>query len=183
MCWETCRLSAELAAAKMWHPIWAHEEFHGCFSLPRIPSSSLSSPRSESSGEGTPLSMSQALLTSGITVVSGETFPSVDISTTRMSLPSLSPFWNEWECGMQFQQFLLPVLGRNSCDWVIWRMRERANKGVERKRVPSRQILAPRIPCCRPKQYGRCCWGVREVERLHCLIPCAVSRILFSLKD
>jgi hypothetical protein len=45
----------------LWHPIRAHEEFHGCFSLPRMPSSSPSSPSSESSGESAPLSESQSL--------------------------------------------------------------------------------------------------------------------------
>jgi Ras family protein T1 len=78
---ETIFLIVSDPSLPLWHPIRAHEEFHGCFSLPRMPSSSPSSPRSESSGEGAPLSMSQSLSTSGITIVSGETFPSVDISS------------------------------------------------------------------------------------------------------
>jgi Ras family protein T1 len=68
-----------------WHPLRSQGLFRGCFSLPRMPSSP-SSPRLDSSGEegASPLSMSQSFSASGITIVSGETFPSVDISTASL---------------------------------------------------------------------------------------------------
>lgn len=71
-----------------WHPLRAHAEFEGCFSLPIMPSSANSphDSRSSSSPEmSSPLNMSQSLSTSGITIVSGESFPSVDISTVSGS--------------------------------------------------------------------------------------------------
>ena len=68
-----------------WHPVRSQGLFRGCFGLPRMPCSS-SSPASESSGELNNLSMSQSLSTSSITIVSGETFPSVDISAVSRSM-------------------------------------------------------------------------------------------------
>lgn len=67
-----------------WHPIRSQGLFRGSFSLPNVRSPSLS-PRSESSGEAA-LSMSQSLSASGITIVSGESFPSVDMSAVGRGL-------------------------------------------------------------------------------------------------
>jgi Ras family protein T1 len=62
-----------------WHPIRCQALFRECFSLPRMPSSPMTT-ESERSGD-VPLSMSQSFSASGITIVSGESFPSVDISS------------------------------------------------------------------------------------------------------
>lgn len=75
-----------------WHPLRAQEEFEGCFSLPIMPSSSESRPDSSSSspdGASSPLNMSQSLSASGITIVSGESFPSVDISAVSGSFTNV----------------------------------------------------------------------------------------------
>ena len=78
-----------------WHPLRAAILFHGCFSLPKIPKVS-DSPRSgESPGDSgeqpdASLSMSQSLSTSGITIVSGDTFPTVDMSAIHRGMHSVS---------------------------------------------------------------------------------------------
>ena len=75
-----------------WHPLRAQDEFEGCFSLPVMPSSPITPPDSSSSTPGSsspPLNMSQSLSASGITIVSGETFPSVDISTVSGSFTNV----------------------------------------------------------------------------------------------
>jgi hypothetical protein len=76
-------------ALPLWHPLRAHEEFEGCFSLPIMPSSPESSPASSTS-ESSPLNMSQSLSASGLTIVSGESFPSVDISAVSGSYTNVS---------------------------------------------------------------------------------------------
>jgi Ras family protein T1 len=75
-----------------WHPLRAQEEFEGCFSLPIMPSSPDSPPDSSSSSPGTssPLNMSQSLSASGITIVSGDSFPSVDISAVSAFTNAIS---------------------------------------------------------------------------------------------
>lgn len=81
-----------------WHPVRAHAEFEECFSLPYMPSdpsspgSSSTSPEGGGGGGGTttsPLSMTHSLSASGITIVSGETFPSVEISTVSGSFTNV----------------------------------------------------------------------------------------------
>lgn len=75
-----------------WHPLRAHEELEGCFSRPIMPSGLTSPPDSSSStpGSSSPLNMSQSLSASGITIVSGESFPSVDISTVSGSFSNFT---------------------------------------------------------------------------------------------
>ena len=76
-----------------WHPLRASVLFNGCFSLPKIPKSS-DSPRLESPADSgdqaPPLSMSQSLSTSGITIVSGDTFPTVDMSAIHRGMHAVS---------------------------------------------------------------------------------------------
>eukprot|EP00934_Nitzschia_sp_Nitz4_P007315 Nitzschia sp. Nitz4//scaffold60_size111251//53330//56192//NITZ4_004150-RA/size111251-augustus-gene-0.122-mRNA-1//-1//CDS//3329555573//7305//frame0 len=76
-----------------WHPLRAHAEFDTCFSLPFMPFDPASPDSSNASqGGGTTssqLSMAQSLSASGITIVSGETFPSVDISAVSGSYSSV----------------------------------------------------------------------------------------------
>lgn len=62
-----------------WHPVRSHELFGEMFSRPKMPPGEL--PRSESSGSGdSPMGISQSLSASGITIVSGDSFPTVDMS-------------------------------------------------------------------------------------------------------
>ena len=68
-----------------WHPMRSPGLFQDCFSLPRMPSVPMGS-SSEGSSADPPLSMSQSLSASGITIVSGESFPSVDISSVSRGL-------------------------------------------------------------------------------------------------
>jgi Ras family protein T1 len=68
-----------------WHPIRSQGLFRDCFSFPRMPSTPRASSESGGSSD-VPLSMSQSLSTSGITIVSGESFPSVDVSSTSRGL-------------------------------------------------------------------------------------------------
>ncbi len=75
-----------------WHPLRALEEFDGCFSIPTMPSSPVASADSSSSSPGdssSPLNMSQSLSASGITIVSGDSFPSVDISAVSGSFTNV----------------------------------------------------------------------------------------------
>jgi len=76
-------------ALPLWHPLRAHEEFDSCFSLPIMPSSPEGSPTSSTS-ESSPLNMSQSLSASGLTIVSGESFPSVDISAVSGSYTNVT---------------------------------------------------------------------------------------------
>jgi GTPase SAR1 family protein len=69
----------------LWHPLRSAGLFQGCFSLPKMLSSPASSSQ-ETSGDD--LTMSQSLSTSGITIVSGESFPTVDMSSTGHSMDS-----------------------------------------------------------------------------------------------
>jgi len=75
-----------------WHPIRSRELFGEFFSSPSMPSVEL--PRSESFGD---LGISQSLSASGITIVSGESFPSVDMSSIdRASLVSTPLSYLDW---------------------------------------------------------------------------------------
>lgn len=66
-------------AVPPWHPIRSQEEFDECFSLPIMPAAT---GLSRSSSTSSPMSLSQqSLSASGITIISGESFPSVDLST------------------------------------------------------------------------------------------------------
>ncbi|KAG7337089.1 Ras family protein [Nitzschia inconspicua] len=62
-----------------WHPIRSRELFGQSFSFPKMPTAEL--PQSESAGDASVLNISQSLSASGITIVSGESFPSVDMSS------------------------------------------------------------------------------------------------------
>jgi Ras family protein T1 len=72
-----------------WHPVRAPVLFRGCFGLPKIPPAS-NSPGSESPGEPAPMGMSQSLSASGITIVSGDSFPTVDLSNVHRSMHPIS---------------------------------------------------------------------------------------------
>ena len=76
-------------ALPLWHPLRSHEEFESCFSIPIMPSSPESSTASSTS-ESSPLNMSQSLSASGLTIVSGESFPSVDISAVSGSYTNVN---------------------------------------------------------------------------------------------
>lgn len=76
-------------AMPLWHPLRAHDEFEGCFSMPIMPSAQEASPASSTS-DSSPLNMSQSLSASGITIVSGESFPSVDISAVSGSCANVN---------------------------------------------------------------------------------------------
>lgn len=78
-----------------WHPIRSRELFGQSFSLPKMPTAEL--PRSESSGDASVLNISQSLSASGITIVSGESFPSVDMSSVdRANLVSTPLTYLDW---------------------------------------------------------------------------------------
>lgn len=63
----------------LWHPIRAQGLFQGCFSLPKMPCSSLDSSDNHNPDiSGDDLSVSQSLSATGITIVSGDSFPTVD---------------------------------------------------------------------------------------------------------
>eukprot|EP00980_Cylindrotheca_fusiformis_P030464 scaffold24860_cov122-Cylindrotheca_fusiformis.AAC.5 len=67
----------------IWHPIRSVGQFQGCFSLPKMPSDPAGSgsvPRVQD------ISMSQSLSASGITIVSGDSFPTVDMSSVSQTL-------------------------------------------------------------------------------------------------
>jgi GTPase SAR1 family protein/Ca2+-binding EF-hand superfamily protein len=78
-----------------WHPVRAGEVFEGCFSLPKVPPpSSSSSGSSGSPREGSdsdPMTLSQSLSASGITICSASSLPTVDISSSAMMQPVSSP--------------------------------------------------------------------------------------------
>lgn len=81
------------AALPPWHPLRAQREFEGCFSMPTMPSSLPSSTDSSSispADSSSPLNMSQSLSASGITIVSGESFPSVDISAVSGAFTNIA---------------------------------------------------------------------------------------------
>lgn len=67
----------------IWHPIRSLGHFQECFSLPKMPSVP-GSPFTEDSGED--ISMSQSLSASGITIVSGDSFPTVDMSAVSQTM-------------------------------------------------------------------------------------------------
>jgi Ras family protein T1 len=67
----------------LWHPIRSLGHFQGCFSLPKMPSVP-GSPSTETPGEA--ISMSQSLSTSGLTIVSDESFPTVDMSSVSQTV-------------------------------------------------------------------------------------------------
>jgi mitochondrial Rho GTPase 1 len=78
-----------------WHPIRSGELFGESFSLPKMPTAEL--PRTESSGDASVLNISQSLSASGITIVSGESFPSVDMSSVeRANLVSTPLTYLDW---------------------------------------------------------------------------------------
>jgi Ras family protein T1 len=80
-----------------WHPIRSRELFGRCFSQPNMPIATL--PRSESmaSTASSVLGISQSLSASGITIVSGDSFPSVDMSSVdRVNVVSTPLTFLEW---------------------------------------------------------------------------------------
>lgn len=80
-----------------WHPIRSRELFGRCFSLPMMPTATL--PRSESmaSTASSVLGISQSLSASGITIVSGDSFPSVNISSVdRVNVISTPLTFLDW---------------------------------------------------------------------------------------
>ena len=79
-----------------WHPIQSKELFKGSFSRPIMPYTEL--PTSESNASTTSLpGLSQNLSTSGITIISNETFPSVDVSSIdRATLVSTPLTFLDW---------------------------------------------------------------------------------------
>jgi len=79
-----------------WHPIRSRELFGDCFSRPMMPYSEL--PTSDSTGSTSSLpGMSQSLSASGITIVSNESFPSVDVSSIdRATLVSTPLTFLDW---------------------------------------------------------------------------------------
>jgi len=79
-----------------WHPIRSRELFGDSFSRPMMPYSEL--PTSESTGStSSPLGISPSLSASGITIISNETFPSVDISLIdRATLVSTPLTFLDW---------------------------------------------------------------------------------------
>ncbi|KAL3923657.1 MAG: hypothetical protein SGILL_001530 [Bacillariaceae sp.] len=78
-----------------WHPIRSRELFGRAFSYPKMPTAAL--PRTESTGDTSVLNLSQTLSASGITIVSGESFPSVDMSSVdRASLVSTPLSYLDW---------------------------------------------------------------------------------------
>jgi GTPase SAR1 family protein/Ca2+-binding EF-hand superfamily protein len=78
-----------------WHPIRSKELFGNAFSFPKMPAAEL--PRTESTGDASALNLSQTLSASGLTIVSGESFPSVDISSIdRVNLVSRPLAYLDW---------------------------------------------------------------------------------------
>lgn len=78
-----------------WHPIRCRELFGQSFSFPKMPTAEL--PRSESAGDASVLNISQSLSASGITIVSGESFPSMDLSSVdRAHLVSTPLSYLDW---------------------------------------------------------------------------------------
>lgn len=80
-----------------WHPVRAPKVFEGCFSLPKVlpPSSGSGSSREgsdASSGEQQqPMALSQSLSTSGITIISASSLPTVDMSSSSLTHPVCQP--------------------------------------------------------------------------------------------
>mmetsp|Transcript_21791 Transcript_21791/g.23395 ORF Transcript_21791/g.23395 Transcript_21791/m.23395 type:complete len:634 (+) Transcript_21791:3-1904(+) len=72
-----------------WHPIRSNELFGECFSLPKMPYTEL--PKSESTGSTSLHFGTQSLSASGITIISNESFPSVDISSMDRATLVLTP--------------------------------------------------------------------------------------------
>jgi len=79
-----------------WHPIQSKELFRGSFSRPIMPYSEL--PTSDSTTSTSSLhGLSQTLSTSGITIISNESFPSVDVSSIdRATLVSTPLTFLDW---------------------------------------------------------------------------------------
>lgn len=78
-----------------WHPIRSRELFGRFFSQPMMPTADL--PRSESSGSASALGVSQSLSASGITIISGDSFPSVDMSSVdRANVVSTPLTFLDW---------------------------------------------------------------------------------------
>lgn len=72
-----------------WHPLRAHDVFKGCQGMPKIPSYG-STPDSPSGGteESVPLAMSQSLSASGITILSSDSVPTVNMGNAqKMTVP------------------------------------------------------------------------------------------------
>jgi len=72
-----------------WHPIRSRELFGECFSLPKMPYTEL--PKSESTVSTSLHFGTQSLSASGITIISNESFPSVDISSMDRATLVLTP--------------------------------------------------------------------------------------------
>jgi len=78
-----------------WHPICSRELFGECFSLPKMPC--MIPPKSESTGSTLSHFGTQSLSASGITIISNESFPSVDISSIdRAALLSTPLTFLDW---------------------------------------------------------------------------------------
>lgn len=78
-----------------WHPIRSRELFGECFSLPKMPYTAL--PTSDSTGSTSSHFGAQSLSASGITIISNESFPSVDISSIdRATLVSTPLTFLDW---------------------------------------------------------------------------------------
>ena len=79
-----------------WHPVRSRGLFGEFFSLPNMPTVS-EIPRSGSSGDASALNISQSLSASGITIVSGDSFPTVDMSSVdRANLVSTPLSYLDW---------------------------------------------------------------------------------------
>jgi len=79
-----------------WHPIQSKELFKGSFSRPMMPYSELPTSESTVSTSSLP-GLSQNLSTSGITIISNESFPSVDVSSIdRATLVSTPLTFLDW---------------------------------------------------------------------------------------
>jgi len=146
-----------------WHPLRAHDEFKGCFSLPHIPSSSASA--SSSATEGSPLSLSQSLSASGITVISGETLPSVNLSAVGLSAGSgTKPLsYLEWMGIWHTSSVISPSRTRAELFRLGHVEDGRKNKAKRAKRKSTvapagfPDSLLPSLPCCPRVRSEHCC--------------------------
>lgn len=120
-----------------WHPVRASTVFKGCFSLPKNPPvSAPDSPRSDSAE--TPMAFSQSLSASGITIISGTSLPTVDMSTLSQS--QLQPLsYLDWMGKWHMVAAISPSAARAE----LYRLGHTEDRRKESKRRMSRRKTAP----------------------------------------